>query len=336
MTDLEAAQQLVTTSMSVRTVLGVLYIAQHKYAKALDAFSVVLQQQSSSPAAANNAALAAYLTVTADFDDSSPATRAASIQEQRRRAAAAGRGNRAKQQQQAHQSQQGTTGAVGSGGAGSPSGGTLGSPKSADASRDSSPNRPMAPRVLAAMASLQLQSQRPKREPNVRVLLDERLHAEEFGAGSQSGRGVGSARSALSMRGVAPPALAGAGGSSGNLAPGTAESTAAQYEDVEMSDDDDGGNGEVRVLVRHCFCCAEHLHPCLASTMSHVVMYRAGSVQVSVASIFVMDPTGGVTVCVCVRPLATISLTSSSYGWSVSVSAPPACLLAAHSRGDVW
>ncbi|GIL60895.1 hypothetical protein Vafri_15714 [Volvox africanus] len=85
--DMEAALLQSTASMTVRTVLGVLYLSKRRYAKALDLFSVVAQQQTASAAAANNAALAAYLAVTSDFDDSTAATRAASLNQQRARAA---------------------------------------------------------------------------------------------------------------------------------------------------------------------------------------------------------------------------------------------------------
>ncbi|GFR50023.1 hypothetical protein Agub_g12173, partial [Astrephomene gubernaculifera] len=86
-TELEAAMAQNTTSMTVRTVLGVLYVSRRRYARALDVFSVVAAQQSASASAANNAALAAYLAVTSDFDDSSPATRAASAAALKQRAA---------------------------------------------------------------------------------------------------------------------------------------------------------------------------------------------------------------------------------------------------------
>ncbi|PNW83652.1 hypothetical protein CHLRE_05g238260v5 [Chlamydomonas reinhardtii] len=85
--ELEAAALQNTTSMTVRTVLGALYLSKRRYARAADVFAVVAQQQYGSAAAASNAALAAYLAVTADYDDSSPATRAASLNEQRQRAA---------------------------------------------------------------------------------------------------------------------------------------------------------------------------------------------------------------------------------------------------------
>ncbi|KAG2482512.1 hypothetical protein HYH03_018557 [Edaphochlamys debaryana] len=87
--ELEAALLAAPTSMTVRTVLGVLYLSKRRYAKAADLFTVVATQQTESCSALSNAGLASYLAVTADFDDSSAATRAASLLEQRKRAALA-------------------------------------------------------------------------------------------------------------------------------------------------------------------------------------------------------------------------------------------------------
>ncbi|GLC68813.1 hypothetical protein PLESTF_000741300, partial [Pleodorina starrii] len=140
--DLEAALLQSTASMTVRTVLGVLYLSRRRYLKALDLFSVVSQQQTASASAANNSALAAYLAVTSDFDDSTAATRAASLYQQRARAAMLATGSIKRREARGPATDAGAGAEAGAGGEG-------GRPSSS--SRSATPIPPIARRSLAAV-----------------------------------------------------------------------------------------------------------------------------------------------------------------------------------------
>ncbi|KAG2440606.1 hypothetical protein HYH02_010185 [Chlamydomonas schloesseri] len=239
--ELEAAALQNTTSMTVRTVLGALYLSKRRYARAADVFAVVAQQQYGSASAASNAALASYFAVTADYDDSSPATRAASLNEQRQRAA------RAAALASAHKplaiappsgdsvanTPRDVEGDPAAGGA------AMGTTGRRSLAKQVTKHREAAAAAAAAAAAggggggpgnLSARSLRARAVPSVAALLDEQVAADEGALGSpRSGRG-----------GAAAAAAAGGGaGTSGGTGAGEGDSS-----DDELGGGGGGGGGE--------------------------------------------------------------------------------------------